>query len=397
MRTLCVAGVYPWPAQDGYRLRLANMIRALADLGDVDFLCATHDPLGDVAPPPFELRLGSFPGRHLSPARRVGRWVRSDLPRSQIAPSFADANLAARSWMADHYDVVYLSHISTWNHHRELVAGIPTILDLDNLEHLTIRAARKARPATHRPATWARWAARGPADLIDERRMELLQLQAAAGVEAITLCSALDVQRSGMVNAVVVGNGYDRVAAPPPDRSGGRILFVGSMGYGPNADGARWFAREILPLVRRAVPGATFRIVGGGESSISDLQALPGVEVVGRVADLQPELDAAALEVVPLRSGSGTRLKVVEALANRLPLASTTLGVEGIDVVDRAHVLLGDTSADLAAACVELLGDSALRRRLSAAGEALWDDRYRWNVMRDSLGALVERVVRTGV
>ncbi len=393
MRTLCVAGVYPWPAEDGYRLRLANMLRALADLGEVDFLCATRAPLRDVPPPPFGMRVGMFHGEQITNAAYLFRWVRSGLPRSQVKRSFRTANQSARRWLDGPYDLAYLSHISSWTTHRDLLDDLPVILDLDNLEHLTLRAARRSRPASADPAVWLRWAMRQPADRFDERRMELLQLAAAASVDAVTLCSALDVERSGMRNAVVVGNGYDRVAAPPAQRSGARMLFVGALGYPPNADAVRWFARDVLPLIRRHVPDATFRVVGGGESAVSEVAGLAGVEIAGRVADLQQELDSAVIEVVPLRSGSGTRLKVIEALANRLPMASTRLGVEGIDVADRSHVLIGDSAEQLAAACVELLGDVPLRRRLAAAGEALWDDRYRWSVMRDALATLAERVV----
>ena len=392
MRTLCVAGVYPWPAEDGYRLRLANMVAALADEGEVDFVCISRRPVRDAEPPPPGVRALVVTAAPVGMARRLVAWARSGLPRSQVNRSTVAANATAAAWLRGPYDLTYLSHITSWFHHHDLTDG-PTIVDLDNLEHLITRAARSNRPAASHPRVLAKWLALQPIERIDERRMERLQLRCAAAVDRVTLCSDLDAERSGMRNAVVIGNGYDRIGSPPLDRSGHRLIFVGALGYAPNSDAVRWFAREVLPQVRRQVPEATFRVVGGGEDAVADVAGLPGVEVVGRVSDLQAELDAATVAVVPLRSGSGTRLKVVEALANRLPIVSTTLGAEGIELVDGAHVLLADEPDALAAACVRLLGDDALRRRLAGAGEALWDDRYRWARMRGELVALARQVV----
>jgi glycosyltransferase involved in cell wall biosynthesis len=212
----------------------------------------------------------------------------------------------------------------------------------------------------------------------------------------VTLCSRLDVERSGLPNAHVVANGYERTVAPPPERGGATFLFVAALGYPPNADAARWFVREVLPSVQAHHPDATVRIVGGNEGSVRDLAARPGVEVLGRVPDIRTELDRATVAVVPIRSGSGTRLKVVEALANRLPIVSTSVGVEGIDVVDGVHALVADDAASFAAACSRLLDEPELRAALADAGEALWEDHYRWSTIRRELGELVVGVAAGG-
>lgn len=108
---------------------------------------------------------------------------------------------------------------------------------------------------------------------------------------------------------------------------------VGLLSYGPNEDAARWFATTVLPEIRTIVPSVRFRVVGRGHETLrEELADLPGVEFVGAVEHLQGELDQADVAVVPVRFGGGTRLKVLEALANRLPVATTTVGCEGIDV-----------------------------------------------------------------
>ena len=143
---------------------------------------------------------------------------------------------------------------------------------------------------------------------------------------------------------------------------------------------------------RRARPmaGARFRGV------TQDVAAEPGVELVGSVADLQAELSRADVSIVPIRVGAGTRLKVVEALANRLPLVTTTVGCEGIDVVDGVHALVADDAADFAAACVRLAGDGELRQRLADAGHELFAGRYDWDRIESDVAALATEVVSSG-
>jgi glycosyltransferase involved in cell wall biosynthesis len=317
------------------------------------------------------------------------------LPRSQLSADASALDGPIREWLGERtYDLVYFSHIHAWLLHGHLVDAA-AVVDFDNLDDLVIRAARTSRPVGAGWERLAKWLAMQPVDLVDERRMARLQRRCAAEVDTVTLCSALDAQRSGLSNAVAVGNGYDRTSAPPASRSGSTLVFVGALGYPPNADAVRWFVHEVLGDVRRSAPHVVLRVVGGGEAAVEDLQGIEGVEILGRVDDLQAELDAATVAVVPIRSGSGTRLKVLEALANRLPIVATTLGAEGIDVVDGVHALLADDAPAFARACLRLVEDAELRAELADAGERLWDERYRWSRIRGELAGLARRVARS--
>jgi glycosyltransferase involved in cell wall biosynthesis len=131
--------------------------------------------------------------------------------------------------------------------------------------------------------------------------------------------------------------------------------------------------------VRERVPTATLRIVGRGGGRVDWVRGEPGVDLVGAVEDLSTQLDAADGAVVPIRVGAGTRLKVVEALANRLPLVTTAVGCEGIEVRDGEHALVRDDAEGFAAACVSVLTDPALRQRLADAGAELFTQRYDWD------------------
>ena len=118
----------------------------------------------------------------------------------------------------------------------------------------------------------------------------------------------------------------------------------------------------------------------------------PRVSVVGRVPDITEELARADLVVVPLRYGSGTRVKILEAFAHRIPVASTTLGAEGLGAVDGVHLLLGDTTTALAGACARLLRDTRLRRSVVSHAAALFSDRFATDVLEVGIADLARRV-----
>ncbi|HLU41960.1 MAG TPA: glycosyltransferase family 4 protein, partial [Microthrixaceae bacterium] len=235
-------------------------------------------------------------------------------------------------------------------------------------------------------------------DVVDERRFDRLQRRAAASVDRVVVCSELDRQRSGVANAVVVPNGCDAPEDPVLDRTSLRgevptFLFVGALDYEPNTEAVEWFVREVLPLLRAEVPDARVRIVGRGADRVAWVAGVPGVDLVGPVEVLDDELRAADVSIVPIRVGAGTRLKVVEALANRLPLVTTTVGCEGIDLRNGHDALIEDDAAGFAAACARLAVDGALRQRLADAGAELFERRYDWQLIEGEVADLAREVV----
>ena len=171
--------------------------------------------------------------------------------------------------------------------------------------------------------------------------------------------------------------------------------FVGALDYEPNHRAVEWFVREVLPGVRARRPDVRFRVVGRGSERLSWAAGEPGVDLVGRVEDLQEELDRTDVSVVPIRVGAGTRLKVVEALSNHLPMVTTTVGCEGIPVVDGRSALVADDAPGFAAACVRLLDDGDLRQRLADEGAALFQASYTWASIRERVADLARRTAGT--
>jgi glycosyltransferase involved in cell wall biosynthesis len=157
------------------------------------------------------------------------------------------------------------------------------------------------------------------------------------------------------------------------------IVFSGSMDWHPNEDAVRYFISEILPLIRADVPAATFAIVGRNPSrDLRTAAAAAGAEVTGTLDDIRPAVAGAALCVVPLRAGSGTRLKIFEALAMGKAVVSTTLGAEGLDIESGRHYLAADGARDFARAVIDLLTNPWRRRHIGAAGRHLVESRYSW-------------------
>jgi glycosyltransferase involved in cell wall biosynthesis len=207
-------------------------------------------------------------------------------------------------------------------------------------------------------------------------------------VEWVVIASDLDAARSGLSNVTVIPNTY-----PRPERPLGNP--VASHCYPPNIDAAQWLATAVAPLIRSAVPAAEVRLVGRPGENVTQLHR-PGVlTVVGEVPSMEEELAGASVAVVPIRYGSGTRVKILESFANRVPVVSTTLGAEGLDVEDGVHLLLADDPEELAAATVRLLGDRELRVRLSEAAEERYLDRYDGRLADQGVRRLVEDVARS--
>jgi glycosyltransferase involved in cell wall biosynthesis len=164
------------------------------------------------------------------------------------------------------------------------------------------------------------------------------------------------------------------------------FLFVGTLGYYPNEDVVRHLAAEILPRMR-AMTATAFRfdIVGAGASGRLERLAGPDLRLIGAVADVGPSYANAGAVIAPMRAGGGTRIKILEAFSYRRPVVSTTIGVEGIDVQDDEHTLIGDTPEALAACCVRLINDWSLGERLAERAYARLVQAYSFEALERTI------------
>jgi glycosyltransferase involved in cell wall biosynthesis len=172
------------------------------------------------------------------------------------------------------------------------------------------------------------------------------------------------------------------------------LVFTGSMDWYPNEDAILYFIDAILPQLRREVPGLSLAVVGRDPTDrLRAACAAAEVQVTGTVADVRPHVAEAAIYVVPLRIGGGTRLKIFEALAMGKAVVSTRVGAEGLPIVSGQHFLQADSPADFAQAVVALLKDPDRRHALGLAGRRLVEERYSWTQVTRQFEGHCEEVV----
>ena len=197
------------------------------------------------------------------------------------------------------------------------------------------------------------------------------------------------------ITVIPTGVDLEYFSQVPDEERADAIVFTGSMDWMANEDGVRYFVRDILPRIRSEVPGATFWVVGRNPSA--RLQALDsheaGVRITGTVQDIRPYLNQGSVYVVPLRVGSGTRLKIFEAMAMGKAIVSTTIGAEGLPVTHEENILLADDPGEFAGQVISLLRDRGRRRTLGRASRRLVEDRYSWKAAARHCEAILTTVV----
>jgi glycosyltransferase involved in cell wall biosynthesis len=215
-----------------------------------------------------------------------------------------------------------------------------------------------------------------------ERRVSL----AAGRIVAVSEADARQMRELFGVTRVTaiptgVNLGYFEAPNPRPVAPvAADFVFVGSMDWLPNVDGVLYFVREILPLIRRYRPDCSLAIVGRmPPRSMSELaERDPRIHVTGTVPDIRPYLWNGVVSIVPLRIGGGTRLKIYEAMAARIPVVSTTIGAEGLAIHPPDDIRIGDTPQDFADRCVELLSSSEERKRVAGAAWEMVNANFSW-------------------
>ena len=171
-------------------------------------------------------------------------------------------------------------------------------------------------------------------------------------------------------------------------------LFCGALDYTPNTDGLAWYFAAIHPQVMARCPDFKVILVGKNPSDeVRRYAALPGVDFAGEVPDVRPFYQKAWLQIVPLRIGGGTRLKIAEGLAMANPVVSTTLGAQGLDLNHDEHLLLADTPEDFAVAMLRYVNDAGLRRSQALAGRARILERYTWSALGTRLAERLNSLV----
>jgi len=373
--------VCPTPATDGNKHRNFNLLRCLAVEHEITLVCPVDPRQGDDL---SELKALGVDVRGC-PARHPGGRVRALLRRrpSCTVPGCLD-DMACAVGPDERFDVAFGALSVAPALHA---TGLPVVMDEHNVERDAYRRLFFLEPLSVRKL------ARG-LDWLEVGAFERRWLRRA---NHVTCCSERDrqilKQIAGRVPVTVVDNGVDPELVTFDDGPGtdDLVVFVGGMGYAPNADAARVLIEQVMPALRRRRPGARLKIVGKDPSAELLAAQSDDVEVTGKVADVGPYLRSAAVTVMPLRTGGGTRLKVLEAMAAGTPIVATKIAIEGLELVDRRDVRVG-RPAELAGMAAELMADPDLRAGQARAARATVEARYAWSDIVRRLEKVLEEV-----
>lgn len=397
-RLLYLSPEFPDPEGNGGEVRLFQIVRELARRGEQIRLIApaTADKierglvlradgvdLRPVVRPPSRARealsaAGADPRIAAALARRSLLAWQAEVYLHELRGQLADA-------LAERWDAAIVEHDWALAWVRELPAELPIGLVFQNLTDALLKRQADTEEGPRR--LWRRRDARLARAEIDRR------IGRVSHAFACSTDDAGEVTRRWSLPCAVVPNGADveHLASVPQDgQIPERLLFTGTMSYPPNAQGARWLVERVLPAIRARHPGVTLEIVGRNPPAAVRQLAGDGVTVTGRVPDLASHFTSAAVVVAPLLSGSGTKLKVLEAMAAGRPVVTTTVGAEGIDARDDAHLRVTDSPEDFAATVAQLLDDRDEAERLARNGRELVAARYSWHASGDQMARALD-------
>lgn len=270
---------------------------------------------------------------------------------------------------------------------------LPRLLDLHQLPWIDLEGRLDACSVLERGLTQYRIAA-----------LQRATARIAAGFDAITVVSdddrralqALLPQRHD-ISVIPIAVDPQRAVPIARDPEAQAILSLTALWRATNAEGVRWFARDVYPLVRRQAPACRLDICGAEPSP--EIAALAGsdptIRVTGHIDDPQPFIQAAGCLIVPLRSGGGMRVAILEALARGIPVVATSIGCADLDLQPGEHLLVADTPSDFADAVGLLLREPDLGRRLAEAGRRQVMERYAWPIVCPAIDAIYTRMAQS--
>jgi len=373
MRVLVVSSWYPWPTDNGSRLRIAHLLEALARNHSITLLSfGREDGPEQLAPlRRFCATVHVVPNTPPGPLDSTG-WL-SAVPR-YYAQTRSPEMLALISVQAPLHDVALGMQIRAAYHLVEARPRIPVLF-----EEVEVGAARQ--PVAAGPSTpWRRarhgltwWKHRRFLRRLIDRVDRVTVVSVPERDHLIALGCAPD--RVAVVpNGVVVPDGPVAARARLP-----QIIYPGAVTFSANLDAVSYFVRDVWPRIRRARPDLEFIVTGETTGvDVSALAAVEGVRFTGRLPEVDSHISVSLACVVPLRVGGGTRLKVLHAMALGTPVVSTSKGIEGLDLEPERDVLLADTAEALAAQALRVASDEALGQRLAVAARERVREAYTW-------------------
>jgi glycosyltransferase involved in cell wall biosynthesis len=399
MRILCLTGWFPYPPDNGARIRLYHLLHELGTEHELDLLCFVRpgeDKLNTEVLKPACRLVGavSFRSSTSSGLRALLRLL-SSRPRAAL-DSFnpAMADLLKQALQLNTYDLILAFEIGPGvctSHYVSAIGSVPKVVE--DLELSMIQAKAQAR---HTPL--GRW--RHQLTWWKQRQYAARLLRQVDG------CTVVSRQEQQLIWDIVpeyrqlevVPNGVDtaRYAGDFGPVEPWTLVYPGALTYEANLDAMRFFLYDVFPRIKAAQPTIKLRITGHTDGvDLHSLPLTPDVILTGYLEDVRPTVARSAICIAPLREGGGTRIKILEAMALGTPVVSTSKGAEGLEVTPGVDITIADSPADFADAVLFLLANGALRAKLARNGRRLVVERYGWDRIGKRLSRFLCSVVET--
>lgn len=379
-----------WPLASAYgaQQRVLNIGRLLSRLGSVSFVIVPSEHEDEETRRRTESEFEVCRVIRPSPAAldkslRLRDRLRHEFDATYMATdpyAVSQADRNAMQKLLQQYDLVWVHTIRTVNWFR-FYRWPHSILDVDDLPSRTYQSAAQSGDRVARRLLDLRMA------WIWHRRERMFQKR----FDVLVVCSEDDRRYLGMKERIhVVPNGSPHIA--PRTRVPSELLrvgFIGNCEFMPNEEGIKWFIRNVWPTIKRQFPTVQLRIVG--RSSDGYLTKLgPDIVGLGWLQDPGSEIATWSAMIVPIRVGSGTRVKVAEGFARKCPVVATPLGAFGYDVHNAEEILLADNPGEFASACIRLLSGPQLGDALCERAHKKFLERWTWDSFESTLGTAVQ-------
>jgi polysaccharide biosynthesis protein PslH len=392
MRVLWISPKLPYPPESGDKLRQFNLIRKLSSKTEISLIAFTltkqeEDFAGHMNS--FCPRVKTFYFHGLSNVQRIRSIVTSTNPYYVARYQNADVSDYIQNEMESFRpDVVQIEHTYLAEYLRRIPSHLrrPSILTKHNIDaHLAWQSYKFADGAFKKMFWWLEW-----------KKMALYEPRADNLFSSVVVMSNTDKQEilsreKPPASVYVVENGVDTQKLKPlsPVREP-VMLFLGALDYLPNQDAAIYICSTILPLLKKSVENPKILLVGRKPSSeILNLQS-ESVEVYGDVPDVEPFYERASIAMVPLRAGSGSRLKILEAMALGRPVVSTSKGAEGLEIEPGKDFMLADDPKDFVESIRDLLIHKDLYENIASRARETVERKYDWSEAANKMTRIYE-------
>lgn len=380
MRILFITETFPYPLDSGGRVRTYHALDILGRQHEIHLHALTRRAVLAEHRHRLETYCATVsvhqqPVGRVSEIRRAVSSLIADKPYTIMRHVHAGvAEAIARASASVRPDLVYCDHLSMFEYGRRL--GVPALIDAHNVEYRLY--ARYAALGT-------KWTPRGLMYARESRVLERYERLACLDANLVLAVSDVDADAireltGGQAHVRTVPIALDVEAVTPIARltSSPELVFLGGLHWPANADAIAEFAAQMLPSIRQAVPDARLTVVGRDDvRAAAELRRIAGVRLSGTVENIDPYLRDSRVMIVPLRVGSGTRVKILDALTRGLPVVSTTLGCEGLAVISGRDVLMADDAGAFVRDVVRVLRDTELAMALAREGRRVAYDHHR--------------------